>query len=74
MFISHLTTVITGLLAVSVPVDGKCYKKPDGNGHVKWPKQKTQILSKVSSPTLSPNHNCRTRCDIPWFLSTAQSQ
>eukprot|EP00588_Corethron_pennatum_P000365 CAMPEP_0194285316 /NCGR_PEP_ID=MMETSP0169-20130528/29912_1 /TAXON_ID=218684 /ORGANISM="Corethron pennatum, Strain L29A3" /LENGTH=444 /DNA_ID=CAMNT_0039031409 /DNA_START=23 /DNA_END=1357 /DNA_ORIENTATION=+ len=47
MFISHLTTVITGLLAVSVPVDGKCFKKPDGNGHVNWPKQKTQILSKM---------------------------
>jgi len=43
MFFSHLNLVLTIFFAVSVPVHGKCFKRPDENGHVKWPKEKTQI-------------------------------
>jgi len=43
MVAPRLAAVLSALLAMSVPVHGKCFKKPDANGHVNWPKQKTAI-------------------------------
>ena len=51
MVAPRLAAVLAALLAVSVPVHGKCFKHPDENGHVNWPKQKTEIVKNVSSPT-----------------------
>eukprot|EP00588_Corethron_pennatum_P010116 CAMPEP_0194273174 /NCGR_PEP_ID=MMETSP0169-20130528/6576_1 /TAXON_ID=218684 /ORGANISM="Corethron pennatum, Strain L29A3" /LENGTH=93 /DNA_ID=CAMNT_0039016051 /DNA_START=1 /DNA_END=278 /DNA_ORIENTATION=+ len=43
MVAPRLAAVLAALLAVSVPVHGKCFKHPDENGHVSWPKQKKEI-------------------------------
>merc|ERR1719469_451373 len=42
MIALRLASLIAALIG-TVPVHGKCYKKPDVNGHVNWPKQKLAI-------------------------------
>jgi len=43
----RLAPVIAAFLAGSVTVHGKCFKKPDVNGHVNWPKHKLSITKNM---------------------------
>jgi len=47
MFFSHLTPVLSTFLAASVPVHGKCFKRPDEYGHMDWPKDKIEMKKKM---------------------------